>query len=1210
MVMTKTTNEQDQWIHRFYQMYSFLRKQDKGEPASFKITELAQKAYKDELTIAFCGHFSAGKSSMINALMDEELLPTSPIPTSANVVTIKNGEPIVRLTDHSGNVQTLAGELDLDTIKQASKNGADIQSIEIHKLHPYLVNSTVIMDTPGIDSVDDAHKVSTESMLHLADVVVYVMDYNHVQSELNFNFTKKMQDAGKKLILVINQIDKHVDDELSFSSFRRSTINGFKQWGVYPVDFYFTSIRDRTNPDNEMGQLQTKLLNIKQHKHDFIERTLTQMSEHLLETYLSTAYPTIEKQQSQVGGFDVLSIELEKVVEEKNNLSSLIEQAEEEFLKALSKGIANARIIPYDVRQLGMHVLESLERNFKTGLLFAKKKTDDERKVRMDRYLQAITKNASTELMWQVKEELFKLLKQLGLTEPELEERIHKITFSFTSEDVLALRQHGATFNEAYILQFNRDVEDSIKRNYRKIALEIVEAIKERFLEKQQPKQNLLDERIRNIEIEKEELDRAAQAVADYKTDQAHLMKCLQAKGTVEEIEGAKRWCEQVADQSPQIETTIASKLVQKNESTNPPLESTEQVHSSTMNEIDPTTIANRLEKAAESLSPWRSMDDLISRMRQHAAKMKSREFTVALFGAFSAGKSSFANAWMKNDVLPVSPNPTTATINKIMPVTDENEHGKVKIKLKTADRLLEEIQHALKRFGIICDTLDEAVKGISKIVTDRPEPHHSFLLAVQIGYDAMREYLGSVQILDHTSFTEFVSLEERACFTESVELYYDCELTRQGITFVDTPGADSINARHTSVAFDYIKNADAIVFVTYYNHAFSKADRDFLLQLGRVKDTFSMDKMYFVINAADLATDAAERADVVKYVESQLVEYGIRHPRMSAVSSKQALIERKENKTSGSSQFDTFEQSFQTNTIQERDSIAQQQAAQLLKTGLDRVDEWIVRAQTDEKQREQEIEKLRSEKDTIVREIRSFSFASFEQAIQQEAEELLHYVVQRLMLTINDEFKMAFNPSVITKDMKREQLTLCLDELLTRMAFQLDQELRATSLRLERFVNVQRQRFFESVAEFTSEKASRVRLLAPDDAKLSTPDISSEWPNDAVIVLQPALKGFKSPKHFFENTGKDEVRESLIEQFRPMLEASIESYTEKFSKHYLHALNEEESKLRQAFETTVEQYYQGVLEAFTSDQLEDLDETKVILNELVAEQEGVISES
>ncbi|WP_234447187.1 dynamin family protein, partial [Virgibacillus salexigens] len=37
----------------------------------------------------------------------------------------------------------------------------------------------------------------------------------------------------------------------------------------------------------------------------------------------------------------------------------------------------------------------------------------------------------------------------------------------------------------------------------------------------------------------------------------------------------------------------------------------------------------------------------------------------------------------------------------------------------------------------------------------------------------------------------------------EAIDLYYDCELTRQGIRLVDTPGADSVNARHTNVAFE-----------------------------------------------------------------------------------------------------------------------------------------------------------------------------------------------------------------------------------------------------------------------------------------------------------------------------------------------------------------------------------------------------------------------
>src|SRR5699024_12301638 len=81
----------------------------------------------------------------------------------------------------------------------------------------------------------------------------------------------------------------------------------------------------------------------------------------------------------------------------------------------------------------------------------------------------------------------------------------------------------------------------------------------------------------------------------------------------------------------------------------------------------------------------------------------------------------------------------------------------------------------------------------------------------------------------------------------------------------------------HTNVAFDYIKEADAILYVTYYNHAITKGDRDFLIQLGRVKESFEMDKMFFIVNASDLAESQDDLKLVVDYVSDQLLQFGIR---------------------------------------------------------------------------------------------------------------------------------------------------------------------------------------------------------------------------------------------------------------------------------------------------------------------------------------------
>ena len=108
-----------------------------------------------------------------------------------------------------------------DAIKSFSKDGAEISLIEIGHPASKLPEAITVMDTPGVDSTDDAHRLSTESALHLADLVFYTMDYNHVQSELNFKFTKELLRYNANVYLIINQIDKHRESELPFDEFQK-----------------------------------------------------------------------------------------------------------------------------------------------------------------------------------------------------------------------------------------------------------------------------------------------------------------------------------------------------------------------------------------------------------------------------------------------------------------------------------------------------------------------------------------------------------------------------------------------------------------------------------------------------------------------------------------------------------------------------------------------------------------------------------------------------------------------------------------------------------------------------------------------------------------------------------------------------------------------------------------------------------------------------
>src|SRR5690348_15506197 len=95
-----------------------------------KLQDLHHKFRSGKFNIAFCGHFSAGKSSIINRLCNHALLPSSPIPTSANVVTIRNGPTKVQVTHSDPNKasgETRVESIDLELLAQYCQDGVHIK---------------------------------------------------------------------------------------------------------------------------------------------------------------------------------------------------------------------------------------------------------------------------------------------------------------------------------------------------------------------------------------------------------------------------------------------------------------------------------------------------------------------------------------------------------------------------------------------------------------------------------------------------------------------------------------------------------------------------------------------------------------------------------------------------------------------------------------------------------------------------------------------------------------------------------------------------------------------------------------------------------------------------------------------------------------------------------------------------------------------------
>lgn len=104
------------------------------------------------------------------------------------------GEMKTTLHTIDGRYARMDGSYDKEKVQAYCRDGSQIEMVEIEGPFSGIAPQAVLIDTPGIDSTDDAHFLSASSILHQADALFYVVHYNHVHSEENVKFLRSIKD--------------------------------------------------------------------------------------------------------------------------------------------------------------------------------------------------------------------------------------------------------------------------------------------------------------------------------------------------------------------------------------------------------------------------------------------------------------------------------------------------------------------------------------------------------------------------------------------------------------------------------------------------------------------------------------------------------------------------------------------------------------------------------------------------------------------------------------------------------------------------------------------------------------------------------------------------------------------------------------------------------------------------------------------------------
>ena len=1131
-----------------------------GDAASErKVRQLAEKLVRGEFGVAFCGHFSAGKSRMINRLLGAMLLPSSPIPTSANLVYVRHGEEYAEARFREGKPRRYLAPYDYDLVKSFCRDGTAIESIEISTAAAALPAGVVLMDTPGIDSTDAAHRLATEEAIHLADLIFYVMDYNHVQSEESFLFTKSLTEAGKRVALVINQIDKHREEELSFASFATGVRDAFAAWGVQPEAIFFTSMKDEAHEHNEFRAMQAFLRDALENRAAALEESVARS----LEKISADAVMREEKAEEKNLAASLAVLEPLSLAERdalwagsralEQEAQSLREDSRAAFNAGIEKILANAYMMPYEVRELARLYLEACAPDFKVGFFGRGKKTAAERAARRERLWQALAEKVRLQVDWHVATYLKDFARDRHI-EGEAAAAFAESFTALPADDVLEENQkEGAStsYDGSYVLNYTAALEKAVKECARSRLAAVGDDLLTRVEKRNGVRLAAIEAELSGMAEEVAALFAVRQAKKRVKAKEEALRSLLEStevadlenaeifhpeEPEVEIVQGdgtpsaAAQDAAAAAQDAPAIAAETPAETLQSSAKERP------------RGEDAPSDLAAwvpRLRRAGALVAGVPGLARLAEELSARADRLEEKGYLVTLFGAFSAGKSSFANALLGENLLPVSPNPTTAVIQKILPVTMERPHGTVRVRLKDEAMLLADLNRALAPFDREATSLMDAPALVGEALTSASDlrQQQAFLRAYEKGRAMFDSKAGAWLDCTLEDFAAYAVDEDKACFVEEIEIYNDCDLTRRGVTLVDTPGADSINARHTDLSFRFIRQSDAILFVTYYNHAFSHADSEFLVQLGRVKDAFEMDKMFFIVNAIDLAESEEDASDVLAYVRANLSRFGIKRPRLHAVSSLAILKE----KLAGEHRGTQFENAFHHFIFHDLAGLAVRAAEgdyARAQTLLSRLIEESEESAEKKAERRESLEKNAARaKDILEKE----SSEGIEKRAAQEQAELLYYVAERVFLRYEDMFRLSFNAATLGREHGKASLQKAMKELLASLGFDLAQEMRATAVRLERFLAKRGKELQETLAKTLSEGERDFSFgveATEFDFDLSFPTAFADV-EPQVFAKELAL--FKSPAQFFEKGGSKIMAEALKERLRPMVSAYLE---------------------------------------------------------------------
>jgi Dynamin family len=178
--------------------------------------ELAARISEGRFYVACVGQFKRGKSTLINALIGETVLPVGFIPVTAVPTVVRYGEQLkARLKDGD----YLWREIPVSDVKQYvseehnPENAKSVTGVELFAPSHLLSTGMCLVDTPGLGSVFAGNTSATQDFIPHIDAALVVIGADPPLAGDELALVEAVARNIQHLIVVLNKADRTTDAE-------------------------------------------------------------------------------------------------------------------------------------------------------------------------------------------------------------------------------------------------------------------------------------------------------------------------------------------------------------------------------------------------------------------------------------------------------------------------------------------------------------------------------------------------------------------------------------------------------------------------------------------------------------------------------------------------------------------------------------------------------------------------------------------------------------------------------------------------------------------------------------------------------------------------------------------------------------------------------------------------------------------------------------